>query len=147
MLVLSHNCQIPCSRPACVACHVQNGHIPKGRQRRAGLWGCESGRFSSAKRLQNDVWWWECNLWTSEPLNPWTVTFSDRDIKDEKYSSKPVPSTGYQVPPQLSLTQLRYHPESFWFYSWQPCQIHLNFKAYIWSGFVQWRMKALELST
>ena len=34
-----------------------------------------------------------------QPLNPWTVTFSDRDIKNEKYSFKPVPSTGYQVPP------------------------------------------------
>ena len=35
--------------------------------------------------------------------------FPDRDIKNEKYSPKPVPSTGYQVPPQLSLAQLRYH--------------------------------------
>ena len=32
-------------------------------------------------------------------------------MKNEKYSSKPVPSTGYQVPPQLSLTQLRYYPQ------------------------------------
>ena len=29
MLVLQHNCQIPCSRPACLACHVRNGHIPE----------------------------------------------------------------------------------------------------------------------
>ena len=28
-------------------------------------------------------------------------------VVKEKYSSKPVPSTGYQVPPPLSLTQLR----------------------------------------
>ncbi len=27
--------------------------------------------------------------------------FHDRGIKNEKYSFKPVPSTGYQVPPQL----------------------------------------------
>ena len=40
------------------------------------LWWCGRGRFSRTKRLQNDVWWWECNLWTSEPLNQWTVTFN-----------------------------------------------------------------------
>ena len=31
ILVLPHNCQIPCSRPVCHACHVRNGHIPRGR--------------------------------------------------------------------------------------------------------------------
>jgi len=46
MLVLPYKCQIPCSRPACLACHVQNGHTPRGQQWRAGLCGCESGRFS-----------------------------------------------------------------------------------------------------
>jgi len=44
------------SRPACLACHVRNEHIRRGRQWRAGLWGCGSGRFSSTKRLQNGVW-------------------------------------------------------------------------------------------
>ena len=46
MLIFPHNCQIPCSGPACLACHVRNGHIPRGRQWRAGLWGCGIGRFS-----------------------------------------------------------------------------------------------------
>jgi len=51
MLVLPYNCQIPCSGPACLACQVQNGHIPRGRQWRAGLWGYGSGRVSRTKRL------------------------------------------------------------------------------------------------
>ncbi len=66
MLVLPHNCHMPCSRPACLACHVKNGHIPRGRQWRAGLWGGGRGRFS--RKNVCEIMYGD-EYATSEPLN------------------------------------------------------------------------------